>query len=148
MTSDGFELQFAVNTLSHFLLTAELMSLLRAVPQARVVWVASLVHRFGRIAFDDLQGDRHYGAYAAYAQSKLAMLMLALELRRRSAASGSGLVSVAAHPGWARTALFAGDPRLGAARPVQRVMLRALQPLLSHSAEAGAGPLILAAHRA
>ena len=145
VTSDGFELQFSVNTLSHFLMTAELSPLLRAVPHARVVWVASLVHRFGRIAFDDLQGARRYGAYASYAQSKLAMLMFALELRRRSAAVGSGLVSVAAHPGWARTALFAGDPSRGAGRPFQQAMLRALQPFLSHSAEAGAAPLILAA---
>ncbi len=144
-TAGGFELQFGVNALSHFLLTAELSPLLRAVPHARVVWVASLVHRFGRIALDDLQGARHYGAYAAYAQSKLAMLMFALELRRRSAATGSGIVSVAAHPGWARTALFAGDARRGAGRPVQQAMLRALQPFLSHSAEAGAAPLILAA---
>ena len=144
-TCDGFELQFGVNTLSHFLLTAELIPLLRAVPHARIVWVTSLVHRYGRIAFEDLQGARHYGAYAAYAQSKLAMLMFALELRRRSAAIGSGLVSVAAHPGWARTDLFAGDPGSGAGRPVQRAMLRALQPFLSHSAEAGAAPLILAA---
>ncbi len=145
VTSDGFELQFGVNALSHFLLTAELFPALRAVPQARVVWVASLVHRFGRIALDDLQGLRHYGAYAAYAQSKLAMLMFALELRRRSAAVGSGLVSVAAHPGWARTALFAGDARPGAGRPIQTTMLRALQPFLSQSAEAGAAPLIMAA---
>ena len=145
MTCDGFEIQFGVNTLSHFLLTAELIPVLRSVPHARVVWVASLVHRFGRIALDDLEGARHYSAYAAYAQSKLAMLMLALELRRRSAAVGSGLVSVAAHPGWARTALFAGDARRGTDRPVQAAMLRVLQPFLSQSAEAGAAPLIMAA---
>src|SRR5882762_1404479 len=109
-TADGFEMQFGTNYLGHFALTARLMPLLRRASGPRVVSVSSLAHRTGFIDFDDLQGVRVYSPWKAYGQSKLAMLMFALELQRRSDAAGWNLTSNAAHPGFARTGLFASGP--------------------------------------
>ena len=105
-TADGFEMQFGTNHLGHFALTARLMPLLRRASGPRVVSVSSLAHRTGLIDFDDLQGARVYSPWKAYGQSKLATLMFALELQRRSDAAGWNLISNAAHPGFARTNLF------------------------------------------
>jgi len=112
-TTDGFELQFGSNYLGHFALTAHLLPLLRAAGTARVTSLSSLVNRLGRIRFDDLQSEKRYNANRAYAQSKLAMLMFALELDRRSRASGWGIVSNAAHPGFTRTNLQITGPGHG-----------------------------------
>lgn len=83
-TADGFELQFGSNHLGHFALTAHLLPLLRAAQRARVVSLSSLAARRGRIHFDDLQFERSYAPMTAYGQSKLAVLMFARELDRRS----------------------------------------------------------------
>jgi len=64
-----------------------------------VVNLSSIAHRTGFIQFSDLQGERLYSPWKAYNQSKLAMLMFALELQRRSDAAGWNLMSNAAHPG-------------------------------------------------
>src|SRR5260221_7639536 len=109
-TADGFEMQFGTNYLGHFVLTARLMPLLRRASGPRVVNVSSMAHRTAFIDFDDLQGARGYSPWKAYGQSKLATLMFALELQRRSDAAGWGLISNAAHPGFARTGLFASGP--------------------------------------
>ncbi len=144
-TADGFELQLGVNYLGHFALTARLMpALLRAQAGARVVQVSSVAHRRGRIAWDDLQGERRYDAWAAYSQSKLAMLMFALELARRAKAQGWPLVSVAAHPGWAATELIANGPG-GGAPGVKGRLLDAGFRLFAQSAADGALPLVHAA---
>lgn len=78
-TADGFELQFGLNFLGHFALTARLMPLLRQGRQARVVSLSSFANRNGAIDFDDLQSERQYRPMPAYAQSKLADLMFAFE---------------------------------------------------------------------
>src|SRR6266436_2333321 len=109
-TADGFEMQFGTNHLGHFALTARLMPLLRLASGPRVVSVSSLAHRTGFIDFADLEGARVYSPWKAYGQSKLATLMFALELQRRSDAAGWNLLSNAAHPGFARTNLFASGP--------------------------------------
>src|SRR5882757_2866951 len=83
-TADGFEMQFATNYLGHFALTARLLPLLRRASSPGVVSVSSLAHRTGLIDFGDLQGARVYSPWKAYGQSKLATLMFALELQRRS----------------------------------------------------------------
>src|SRR5580692_1333315 len=98
-TADGFEMQFGTNYLGHFALTARLLPLLRRTSGPRVVHVSSLAHRTASIDFSDLQGARLYAPWKAYGQSKLACLMFALELQRRSDAAGWNLVSNAAHPG-------------------------------------------------
>jgi len=144
-TADGFELQFGTNYLGHFALTARLMpALLRAEAGARVVQVSSVAHRRGRIAWDDLQSGRRYNPWAAYSQSKLAMLMFALELARRAKAQGWPLVSVAAHPGWAATDLIANG--LGGGTPgVKSRLLDTGFRLVAQSAADGARPLVYAA---
>ena len=88
VTADGFEMQFGTNYLGHFALTARLLPLLRKASAPRVVCVSSLAHRAAFIDFNDLQGQRIYSAWKAYGQSKLAMLMFALELQRRSEKAG------------------------------------------------------------
>ena len=141
-TADGFEMQLGTNYLGHYALTAELLPLLRDAPSPRVVNLSSLAHRQGRIDFDDLQGEHRYRAWKAYSQSKLAMLMFALELQRRSDAHGWGLMSNAAHPGYARTELIPNGP--GARGLLSRISML-LQPVMSQSAAAGALPTLYAA---
>jgi NAD(P)-dependent dehydrogenase (short-subunit alcohol dehydrogenase family) len=109
LTTDNFEMQFGTNHLGHFALTGLLVGSMEGRPDARVVNVSSGAHRSGRIAFDDLQGERGYGRWRAYGQSKLANLLFTFELERRLRAAGSGIISVAAHPGWAATNLQAGS---------------------------------------
>src|SRR5271167_3490734 len=117
-TADGFELQFGSNHLGHFALTAHLLPLLRAAHGARVVSLSSLAARqSGRIHFDDLQFDKSYSAMQAYGQSKLAVLMFARELDRRSRAAGWGIVSTAAHPGLTKTNLQISGPSHGRTKP-------------------------------
>src|SRR5829696_5851911 len=110
-TADGFELQFGTNHLGHFALTELLLPAMEGRPDARVVTLSSTAHRTGRIAFDNLSGDRRYFRWRAYGQAKLANLLFALELERRLRAAGSTIKSMAAHPGYAATNLqFAGPP--------------------------------------
>jgi NAD(P)-dependent dehydrogenase (short-subunit alcohol dehydrogenase family) len=141
-TADGFEMQFGTNYLGHYALTAQLLPRLRRGNQPRVVNLSSLAHRGGAIDFDDLQGTRSYASWKAYSQSKLAMLMFALELQRRSDAAGWGLMSNAAHPGYARTDLIANGPGAGG---LLWQLSKSLQPLVSHSAAEGALPTLFAA---
>jgi NAD(P)-dependent dehydrogenase (short-subunit alcohol dehydrogenase family) len=110
-TEDGFEVQFGTNVLGHFALTALLMPALQraeadASGRPRVVTIASIAHKRGHINFDDLQSVRNYSPLGAYQQSKLANLLFAFELDRRLRATGSQIMSVAAHPGVASTNLF------------------------------------------
>lgn len=142
LTTDGFEMQFGSNYLGHYALTAQLLPLLRRGNQPRVVNLSSLTHRRGAINFDDLQGTWPYSPGKAYSQSKLAMLMFALELQRRSDAGGWGLMSNAAHPGFARTDLFANGPGAGG---LLGLLNTVLQPFISHSAAEGALPTLFAA---
>jgi NAD(P)-dependent dehydrogenase (short-subunit alcohol dehydrogenase family) len=116
-TEDGFELQFGGNHLGHFALTGHLFPLLRAAGDARVTTVSSLAARMGGINFDDLQWEKRYNATQAYAQSKSANLMFALELDRRSRQAGWGIVSNAAHPGFAKTNLQLSGPSHGQDNP-------------------------------
>lgn len=119
-TVDGFELQLATNYLGHFALTAALMPLLQKGRDARVISLSSVAARNGVIDFDDLNARAGYDPMAVYGQSKLACLMFALELDRRSRAGGWGIASMAAHPGISRTDLLHNAPgrrsRVGLAR--------------------------------
>ena len=142
-TNDGFELQLGTNYLGHFALTLALLPLLKRAKQPRVVSVSSLVHRMGKMDFDDLQAERKYSPQAAYGQSKLAMILFARELQRRSDAGGWGITSNAAHPGYARTELIANGP--GANALLSRIGRVVLEPWASQSAADGALPTLLAA---
>jgi NAD(P)-dependent dehydrogenase (short-subunit alcohol dehydrogenase family) len=147
LTADGFERQFGVNVIGHFALTGRLLPLLRKAGAPRVVQLSSLAHRRGRIDFDDLQGERRYDPWKAYCQSKLAMLIFALELQRRSDQNGWALTSLAAHPGWAASGLIGNGPatgRTGLAGLFWRLVPLAAT-LLSQSTAAGALPTLYAA---
>lgn len=143
LTADGFEMQLGTNYLSHFALTGRLLPLLKAA-QARVVQLSSVAHRGGRIRLGDLNREQGYHPWTAYQQSKLAMLMFAVELDRRSKAEDWGLTSVAAHPGFARTDLIANGPA-GRGGLLFGIGLRLLEGVLSHSAQAGTLPVLMAA---
>ncbi|GGB20719.1 dehydrogenase [Sphingomonas metalli] len=138
-TADGFELQLGTNHLGHFALTAHLLPLLRQ--GARVVSVSSVAARAGVIDFADLNATQAYAAMKAYAQSKLACLMFALELQRRSEAQGWGVVSIASHPGVARTDLLHNGPGRRSAYGLARTLL----PFLFQPADRGALPTLYAA---
>jgi len=90
---DGHELRFAVNYLAGFLLTLELLPLLRASAPARIVNVASLGQQ--PLDFDDLMIERGYSAMRAYCQSKLAQVMSGFELASRL----EGVTVNSLHPG-------------------------------------------------
>ena len=104
-TADGFELQFGSNFLGPFALTMRLLPLVLAAQAPRVVTMSSGVASYGRIRFDDLQWKRGYRPNLAYAQSKLADLMLTLRLADLATGHGWNLMSNAAHPGFTRTNL-------------------------------------------
>jgi NAD(P)-dependent dehydrogenase (short-subunit alcohol dehydrogenase family) len=142
LTVDGFEMQLGTNYLGHFALTALLLPLLRVSRTRRVVQMSSLAHRIGEIRFDDLNGERRYRPWAAYAQSKLAALLFARELQRQSDARGWGLLSSAVHPGFARTNLIANGP---GTRSLAAMLSRALGKALGQSAESGAQAAVYAA---
>ena len=142
LSVDGFEMQLATNYLGHFALTSALLPLMRLSRSPRVVQVSSLAHRLGNIRFDDLQGERHYGPWSAYFQSKLATLMFARQLQRQSDARKWGLLSIAAHPGYARTNLVSNG--LGR-RSLVACLSRTLGRLVSQSAAQGAAPVVFAA---
>jgi NAD(P)-dependent dehydrogenase (short-subunit alcohol dehydrogenase family) len=143
-TADGFEMQIGTNHLGHFALTGLLLPKLLSTPGARVVTVSSTVHKLGRIDFDDLQGERSYGKWRAYAQSKLANLLFAYELGRRLAKRGAGAISTACHPGYAATNLQFVGPRLEGSSLGERIMSLGNR-LFSQDAAHGALPTLYAA---
>lgn len=79
-TIDGVELQFAVNHLSYFLLTQQLLNVILRTPASRIVNVSSRGHRYGNISFNDLYHSRSYIGVKAYAQSKLANILFTYHL--------------------------------------------------------------------
>jgi NAD(P)-dependent dehydrogenase (short-subunit alcohol dehydrogenase family) len=109
-TEDGFETQFGINHLGHFLLTEMLLDLLKAGSPSRIVCVSSVAHagflgRPATIDFDDLFFEkRKYDAAASYCQSKLAVVIYARHLAKRL--EGTGVSVFSTHPGWIRSNLI------------------------------------------
>lgn len=143
-TADGFEMQFGTNHLGHFALTGLLLDRLLATEGARVVTVASGMHRLGTIRFDDLQWRNGYRKWMAYGQSKLANLLFTFELQRRAAAAGAKLLSVACHPGYSATNLQFAGPKMSGA-PLMEYFYDATNRLFAQSAAMGALPTEYAA---
>jgi NAD(P)-dependent dehydrogenase (short-subunit alcohol dehydrogenase family) len=142
VNSAGIEMQLAVNYLGPFALTGMLFPLLAASAQPRVVQVSSISSRMGSIQLDDLQMERSYSRWKAYFQSKLALLLFTQELARRSRVSGWRILAAAAHPGYARTALFSSSSGEGS---LLNLLHRTFGAHLSHAAEQGALPVLYAA---
>ena len=141
-TVDGYELQFQSNFLGPFLLTNLLLPRLLESPAPRVATISSGTADFGSIHFRDLQFRGRYSAARAYAQSKLADLLMTLHLAELSQTKGWGLLSTAAHPGYTRTNLQTAGRNLGREKPLQPAS-RTLLP--SQGVEQGAEPLLFAA---
>ncbi|WP_248962048.1 oxidoreductase [Sphaerisporangium perillae] len=110
LTKQGFELQFATNHLGHFALTGLLLGTMKSGSDARVVTISSTLHRRGSINFDDINSERKYSPMGAYAQSKIANVLFALELDRRLRAAGNPVKSILAHPGYTDTNLQSSGP--------------------------------------
>ncbi len=110
VTVDGLERQFEVNYLAGFLLTLLLLDRLKSSAPSRIVNISSAAHYGGRIRFDDLQGERRYGGFRAYGQSKLAQVLFTQELARRL--ENTGVTVNACHPGVIRTNLGMGGNSL------------------------------------
>ena len=137
LTQAGHELQLGTNHLGHFLLTQQLFSALAASQDGRVVSVSSMAHRRGTLDLDRSWTAANYNPMKAYADSKLANLVFALELDRRLKISGSRVKSLAAHPGWTETSLFR---HMG---PAQW-----FSSLLAMNVHDGTLPIVMAATRA
>ncbi len=143
-TADGFELQFGTNHLGHFALTGRLLPWLLKADGPRVVTVSSIAHFGGRASVLDGNPREHYRPQPAYANSKLANVLFAFELQRRSAAHGTALTSTAAHPGVSATGLVTSEQGLGSI-PGVRLVAPPFLRLLFQSAAAGANPTLYAA---
>jgi NAD(P)-dependent dehydrogenase (short-subunit alcohol dehydrogenase family) len=142
LTPDGFERQFGTNHLGHFALTGLLIPQLLSADAPRVVTVASLAHRNGKIEFDNLQSERSYVPWDAYGASKLANILFAKELDRRARLAHSKLISLAVHPGVSTTSIFANGP---GANSLKAIAVKLLAPIMMQNDEAGALPTLYAA---
>ena len=146
ITVDGFERQFATNYLGPFLFTALLYPHLKQKAGSRIVIVSSSASNQGKIQFDNLQSERSYSPmWGAYAQSKLADSLFAVELQRRLTVSGSPVIATAAHPGYAVTNLQTSGPGADGGSFMLRWAMRLLKPIASQDAAHGALPTLFAA---
>ncbi|MFE6158541.1 oxidoreductase [Streptomyces sp. NPDC056486] len=143
-TADGFETQFGVNHLGHFVLTGLLLPRLLRTPGARIVTVSSGFHALSNIDINDLNSERNYRRWIAYGRSKTANLLFTHELARRLAANGSDVVAAAAHPGYAETNLQGAAPKMEGRKIAERVMWLGNR-VVAQSAAAGALPSLYAA---
>ena len=144
-SADGYELQLATNHLGHFALTGLLLPALVAIPNSRVVNVASGAHRIARrIDFEDLMGERKYSKWGAYGQSKLANLLFTSELQRRLSANGLSVKAYAAHPGYAATNLQSVGPAMSGSS-IEGKMTAMANKVIAQSPQMGALPTLFAA---
>ena len=138
-TKDGFELQFGVNHLGHFLLDGLLFDLVEKAA-GRIVVVSSIAHKYGRIFWLDPMMTKNYDPTKAYCQSKLANLMYAFELNRRLKTAGSKVTAYACHPGYSNTSLQSTGPS-----GFFNFLYKFLNPLMGQAPKKGALPTVLCA---
>ena len=140
LNAQGYEIQFAVNHLSHMLLTLKLLPLIEKVEKSRVVTITSGAQFFGRANWNNLKAEKYYNKWESYSESKLANVMFALDLHKKLI--DKKVFSLAAHPGIAKTNLFtAQKPK---PNPIEKLSLEIFSPLFQ-SAEMGALPQLFAA---
>lgn len=145
-TADGFETQFGVNHLGHFALTGLLLENFHPhdASESRIVTVSSGIHERGEIDFEDLQSERSYDPWDAYAQSKLANVLFAYELERRLLTADANAKSMAVHPGYANTQLQFRGPEQRGSR-LRKAAMWVMNTALAQSAAMGALPMLYAA---
>lgn len=134
-------MQLGTNHLGHFALTGLLLDRLLASDAPRVVNVSSGAHRFASMRWDDLQFERSYDTWGAYAQSKLANLLFTAELARRAP---ERLAAVGCHPGYAATNLQAAGPKMSGNRILESAF-GVLNRVFAQSADQGSWPTLYAA---
>ncbi|WP_299125226.1 SDR family NAD(P)-dependent oxidoreductase [uncultured Alcanivorax sp.] len=149
LTKEGHESQYAVNHLGHFLLTQQIMALLKHTPGARVVSVTSLAARMAK-PHQLLDPPRRYDKWKSYSLSKLANLMFGLELHYLMQRNGLDAKSLLAHPGFSQTNLqsrllnskkiserITGKALLGLCQPADQGALPIIQAALSDTVQSG-----------
>ena len=141
-TAQGFEAQFGTNHLGHFALTGELMPALLKTPGSRVVTVASIAHKGGRMRFEDPNWERNYDPRKAYQQSKLANILFGLELDRRLKRANADVASILAHPGVATTSIVSNGMGVNLKT---KIINGLILPLLAQSEARGSWPTLYAA---
>lgn len=144
ISADGFELQLATNFLGPFALTLRLLPLLRSAKEGRVATMSSSLAAIGTIHYKDLQRERRYVPYLAYAQSKLADLLFTQQLAQVANQRRWPLMSIAAHPGFTRTNLLTAGASLGRSRQ-RPAWITNMMFLASQGVEPGTEPLLYAA---
>ena len=107
LSKQGFEIQFAVNHLAHMLLTLKFIPLIEKKENSRIVTVTSGAQFFGKVGWNNLKAENYYNKWESYANSKLANVMFALELNEKL--EQKNILSLAAHPGIAKTNLFSAQ---------------------------------------
>lgn len=141
----GHEMQLATNYLGAFALTGLLLPMFNQEVPARIVNVGSLAHRFGKLNVDDLNWESTpYNQWKSYANSKVAMLNQTLELNRRLQASGSNIIALSAHPGFANTNIHQNSPALTKQSAIGKWWQQKMTNFIPTAADA-ARPIILAA---
>jgi retinol dehydrogenase-12 len=128
LSADGHELTWQTNFLGAFLLTRLLGPDLMSAPRPRVINVSSEAHRYGRIDWDNIELERGYRGFRAYANSKLALVLFTRELARRE----PGISANAVHPGAIATGIWRAAPAIA----------RWILDLVLPSPEKGAQPLV------
>jgi NAD(P)-dependent dehydrogenase (short-subunit alcohol dehydrogenase family) len=139
-TKDGFELQFGTNYLGHFALTGQILRVLLATSESRVVNISSIATRSGKIYFDNLDGKKGYHRMKYYRQSKLANLLFAVELNNRLKKAGASTISLACHPGVTVTNLAS----MGSGKK-SSFLVRMIFKMVGQPTEMGALPTLFAA---
>lgn len=118
-TVDGFEYQIGVNHLGHFLLTRMLLDLMKKSSPSRIINIASGAHYGGKIDFDDIQSNKKYSGWKAYAQAKLANILFTYELAHRLV--GTGVTVNCLHPGFVNSR-FGVDRSTGKVNLMMKLM--------------------------
>jgi NAD(P)-dependent dehydrogenase (short-subunit alcohol dehydrogenase family) len=150
-TAEGFESQMGTNHLGHALLTAKLLPNLLKSPHPRVVTVTSFAHQGANLNKGDrselIRDASSYSPWLVYSNSKLANLLFARYLDALAKANGWGLISIAAHPGYANTNLqyVAPSQKGGLGGAVGLAATKLMNNTIAQSAEAGALPTVMAA---
>lgn len=133
VTKDGFEMQFGVNHLGHFLLTNLLLDKLKKSAPSRIINVTSQSYSVGKINFYDLNSDIKYDPVDAYNQSKLANVLFTKELAKRL--EGTGVTVNCLHPGYVKTELSRYMP---AYKSVSGYLLHPIFSLITKDSRQGA----------
>lgn len=144
-TKDGFEAQFGVNHLGHFLLTGLLLPVIEATENARVVTVSSIMQAVGKHDFSDINYERKtYNKWHAYGRSKLANALFANELDRRFRKNEVPAISVGVHPGYSSTSFQGKGPKMSGSA-IGEVAMKVSNALFAQPDHMGALPTLYAA---